>query len=138
MRVYIVVFVALILSGCAQSGSMQNINGKYYIMGDNNCSRYNILNDGLVQCFNSNGNISEQRRALTQSEIQYVMNRQAIEEQQLANMGQQLQQNSAVIAQNATNLRNTYTYNYNPPQAISPSSNQMQCIRVGIYTSCQY
>jgi hypothetical protein len=134
MRVYVVLLIVLILAGCAPSAALNNVNGKFYMMGDNACARYNALPNDLVQCFNSEGKVSEQRRALNQSEVQTVLMVQAQEQQQLASMGQSLQQAGESVA------RNSPSYSYTAPQVMPITrlgGNQIRCISTDIYMNCR-
>lgn len=78
MRAIFLVSFAIILGGCS-SAAPNLVNGKYYMMGDKNCARYNPISDGRIMCYTKNGEQVGYRDAMTDQELQmYMYNQQQI------------------------------------------------------------
>lgn len=62
------------LSGCYQATVNLVPSGNYYLMGDSNCRRYIEKPSewgNYVECYNSSGEHTENRKSLTPDQVQY-------------------------------------------------------------------
>ncbi len=80
-KITFVVLVITILNGCASVVRPNNINGKYYMVGDSNCAKYSIESENIINCFTENDEFTEKRRALTNQELQVYLHNQQMERQ---------------------------------------------------------
>lgn len=76
MKILTLALVTILLGGCASA--MPNfVNGKYYMGGDSNCSRYRILSESQIMCINEDGKDTGYRNAMTDQQLQmYQMQQQ--------------------------------------------------------------
>ncbi|PYE38829.1 hypothetical protein DFI02_1358 [Rhizobium sp. PP-F2F-G20b] len=123
-----------LVSGCTATAAPNFVNGNYYMAGDANCARYVTGQRGQIACFNSKGQPTGSRFAMTNQQIQMyqfqVAQNQMAEQQAIANM-------------QAQNAQMTYTPmpTYTAPQVMPlsrPGGNQIRCLSVGIYANCRY
>lgn len=70
------VFVVFLLEGCA-SARPYKYNGNYYMVGDSNCSKFNQRSSNAINCFNSDGEATGYRTAMTNQDMQMYNARQA-------------------------------------------------------------
>jgi hypothetical protein len=127
--------MTLALGGCAKTAEVNFINGRAFLAGDDKCThRGPFVDPNIMECTNANGRpTGERRRALTQSELQYIITQRQIAAQQLQSLNQSIQQ--------AGNSIQPIHYHYAAPQVMPitrPGGNQVRCVSVGIYMSCRY
>ncbi len=68
--------VIILMQGCA-SASPYRYNGKYYMVGDSSCDRFSRRTSNTINCFDSDGNPTGYREAMTDQDIQMYNARQA-------------------------------------------------------------
>lgn len=136
----ILLFLPLLLSGCANQAMPNFINGRYYMLGDSSCTRYRTLSDDAVMCLNNKGEETGYRTAMTDQQLMMYQANQQMQAQQMQNINSQIQQNNANIYQNNQRMLQGLS-NYQAPQVQSPYYNQnnsVKCISTGFYTNCRY
>lgn len=113
MRAILIMFLGFLLFGCTASASLNNINGRYFWGGDPSCRGYKIINEYLIQCLNTNGQLGEYRRALNSQELSMYQHQNQMNQMQMQQnkMNMQMQQ---MQTQNNINqmYRNSGLYRY--------------------------
>ena len=66
---YFVVVITLSFTGCVDRPSPQIINGKYYMTGDSDCSKYKQISNNRIMCYTLDNVKVGSRKALTKQEI---------------------------------------------------------------------
>ncbi|MGO4809172.1 hypothetical protein AB4156_06130 [Cupriavidus sp. 2MCAB6] len=139
MRKIATVFLAFAVAGCASPAAPNFVNGRYYMAGDSTCERYRVLSPSRIMCFNSDGQATGYRDAMTDQQLQmYQFN------QQMA--AQQIQQTNAQLQQQNQQLRQQQNAWLQTPQYVAPQAapltpqagNQIRCINTGPVTNCRY
>jgi len=112
-RILSIVLIAISFNGCLyQNIAIPNlIAGKYYLAGDDVCSRYRVISDTRIMCLDINGKEMGWRDAMTDQEISMYqhnqqMNAQAAQQQNY-NTQQQINR-SNYNTQQGWNRINTY------------------------------
>ena len=80
--------VSVLLNGCGGYQAIpQKVGNNYYLVGDDNCRRGREIRNGIVECYDADGNYKGTRSAMTQQDM-YMWNarrQQEIAEQQMLN-----------------------------------------------------
>lgn len=77
--------ILLSLSGCSTAGP-QFVHGNYYWAGDSDCRSANQRTDTSITCYNSDGEETGYRNAMTDQQLQmYRHNQQMSQQQSIAN-----------------------------------------------------
>lgn len=104
------VSASLLFSGCADP-QPNFYNGKYYMIGDENCVKVRPLSDSRIMCANQAGQEKGYREAMTDQQISMYQHNQQIKQQKqqefdqsLRNFSNQLNYNN----QQMMNRNNTY------------------------------
>jgi hypothetical protein len=139
MRICAALLLVLGLAGCSSSADVNFVNGQPFLMGDSQCARYRSVSAGVVQCLTSSNQPTEQRRALTGQELQFLMVRRQQQSQELAALGQSMQQAGASFNQGAqANLYNASQYQAPQVQNFTPQGNAIvNCFQTGPITHCR-
>ena len=130
---------AATVAGCAsEPTAIPNFyNGRYFMAGDNNCARMKMANQNQIHCFNTEGQHTGLRNAMTTQQLQMYQHQQqmrAAEQQALIN---QMANASASIA-NSTPQYQMNRPTVQPAPLSMPGSNQINCINTGRFTNCRY
>lgn len=129
MKIFCVVVLTALLSGCLAAPSY--IQGHYYMAGDSQCRRGNIVPGPMLMCRDGKGNFTEYRTPM--------------DAQQVTSYNQQMEQSNQALQQsmhdlNASTQRTLEQMSqYTVPQPIAPSptsSSQTICLKSGNYVSC--
>jgi hypothetical protein len=70
------ILITIFIQGCT-SARPYSYNGKYYMVGDSNCSRFNQRAYNTINCFNSDGEPMGYRNAMTDQDMQMYNSQQA-------------------------------------------------------------
>lgn len=100
-KIILVLLSAGILSGCASNNvaSPHNVNGKFYMAGDNACQRYRVINSETIECATKDGVSTGYRKAMTDQEIQmwqFNVNQQRLQMQELTRQLEQMNQQNRI------------------------------------------
>lgn len=112
----------VLFTGCARTAIPNNIGGKFYMAGDDNCVRYRQLSDSRIMCINGDGQETGYRNAMSDQEMQYYMHKDAQNQaewrdlnNQLNYNNQQMQNRNNYNMQQMMNRNNTYKFQYVNP-----------------------
>ncbi|MCR5257692.1 MAG: hypothetical protein K6E40_06000 [Desulfovibrio sp.] len=88
LYICLIVFTSIFIGGCGgYQASPHRVGNNYYLVGDDNCRRGREIRNGVVECYDANGNYTGTRSAMTQQDM-YMWNarrQQEIAEQQMIN-----------------------------------------------------
>lgn len=120
------IIILLGLSGCshtsrATQAKLTAVDGKFYMIGDSNCTYYKKRDDHSIDCADNNQLFTGYRNALSDQELQYVMHREQIE----------LQRQQVEAAENANTMNQTNNY-INQLNRYKP----VNCMRTGNFVQC--
>ena len=141
MRIIALISAGMILSACTTGAPIPNFyNGHYYMSGDANCVRGTNVTPTRINCYNSKGEATGYRDAMTPQQIQ-MYQFQAMQQQMKAQqMQQSIDYNNAMMAANTQATLNRASV-YSPP-TVQPiqtyGGNQVRCVGVGIYANCRW
>ena len=88
VKLFAAAFVMVFLHGCA-SASPYNYNGMYYMVGDSSCSQFRSRTSNTINCFDSDGNATGYRVAMTDQDIQMYNAKQAQQDRDLKELRRQ-------------------------------------------------
>lgn len=135
----IVAMACVFVTGCAKEASLQPINGRYYMVGDDGCQYARPNAGSTITCFDSDKRPTGNRAALSSDQLQMYLYNQSQQAQQMQQLNQSMQQTNQSIQQ-----QNMQYQQYQPYTAPSvtpiepPGGNQVRCISTDIYTNCRY
>lgn len=127
MRRFGVLLLGL-LAGCATDGPYPAyVAGNYYMGGDADCVRYDVVGGKRIRCVNAKGQMTGYRDAMTPQQMQmYQMAQQSQPSTQVAYVPQSM----PVVS---------YPTMQTPQVApiTPPGGNQVRCVSTGFYTNCR-
>ncbi|MCP3017577.1 hypothetical protein [Cupriavidus basilensis] len=139
MKKIATLFLAVTVAGCASSAAPNFVNGRYYMAGDSACERYRVLSPSRIMCFNSDGQATGYRDAMTDQQLQMYQFNQQMTVQQMQQLNAQLQQQNQQMQQQQNAWRQMPQYVAPQAAPLTPQdSNQIRCINTGPVTNCRY
>lgn len=127
------------VAGCAKEASLQPINGKYYMVGDDGCQYARPNAGSTITCFDSDKRPTGNRAALSSDQINMYLYDQSQQTQQMQQLNQSMQQTNQSIQQQNMQYQQYQPYTAPSVTPIAPSGgNQVRCISTDIYTNCRY
>lgn len=87
LKTIFILSLALLISGC-MSAQPQKLGQYYFMGGDSECVRYRTTsNPQIVKCFDSKGNYTGNRSAMTSQDIQMYQYKQARNDEAVRDFG---------------------------------------------------
>jgi len=72
MAIMFIIFVCL--CSCSMYSAKPNfVQGNYYMTGDSNCIKGNVVNSNTIKCYTSDGKMTGYRAAMTDQQVQMYM-----------------------------------------------------------------
>lgn len=117
----LVLFLMVVLTGCASVASPSLLDNNYYMMGDSSCVRARFISDTRIMCIQNDGTETGYRDAMTPQELQMYQVRMIQQQQSMQELTQSMQQLGQTF-QNAGNQIRQQSQSWTPPQVqpISP------------------
>lgn len=111
MKKFVLLLGLLSLVGCQTYAQPTFYNGRYYMAGDQYCTKMRQYRRDVVMCMNSQGRSTEPRSAMTSQQLYMYQANQLIAAQQNAAFSAQMSagidaQNAAMAAQTQSVLNN--------------------------------
>ena len=72
------IFISTLVAGCAGSAQPYFYEGRYYMAGDSNCTRWNWLSSTRIMCSDSDGNQTGYRDAMTNQQLEMYRHNQTM------------------------------------------------------------
>lgn len=106
-----------LLSGCSStpSAKMTSVGGKFYMVGDSNCTYYKQRDENSILCANENKQTTGYRNALSDQELQYKMHRERIQQAESAEFNRSLESLNRSLDSMNQNMSNQIN-SFNPSQ----------------------
>jgi hypothetical protein len=136
LKVSVLAVTCAVMSGCAGEAAPNYFNGGYYMAGDSNCTRMSVLGASRIMCYDSDGNATGYRDAMSSQQLQMYQYNQSQQTQQMQQLNQTMQQTNQSFQQSTPQYQ-PYTAPAVTP-ITQPSGNQVRCINTDIYTNCRY
>ncbi len=127
------------LAACASGPAPNFFNGNYYLAGDADCKRMTAETSTTVMCYNSKGEETAWRVAMSPEELQAYQIQAAHRSQQVNELTQQLQQTGQAFQQIGQNIQRQSS-TYTAPVVVTPAppgGTKIKCIKAGIYINCR-
>ena len=112
-----ILFICLLLGLVGCSASPHALRGHYYMTGDSNCMSSEARTDTSIYCYNSNGDITGIRYAMSNQELQMYQ----LKKQQKLSWSEAYERGKSRYKSNFSDLPSMPTIQSSTPRATAPT-----------------